>query len=636
MPALVIGLVSVVLTIYHFNRSDAPQPVDASRIPIVMEHREGCMVCHEEMTGFSPSHNPQAVGCSSCHLGNPLSPEKDGAHKGMIIVPGNMDSVMSSCGQSACHHDLVTKVTGSLMASGQGMVSVNRYVFGQTPSPDGPGHLSNLSDSAADIHLRQLCVTCHLGFPKKQSAPIDQTSRGGGCTACHVDYTDQATSQMAEYHESGKLPLVHPSLNIKPDNDRCFGCHSRSARISLNYEGWHETMLKAKKLKHPEKYRILQDRRVLTQKGADIHHEQGMLCIDCHTARDAMGDGTSYNHQGEQVEISCVDCHNRKPGPFVDYRALDSDSVKILQLRNISSRKTDQYLVAHKTGKPLLNLTRGSAGRMQLKGKGDNQARELKAPAEACTDINGHERLTCQTCHTQWAPSCVECHTQYMPDKKRKDHYTGDKVQGVWKEYKGDMRAAKPALGVRRDKRLNRDVVDTFIPGMILTIGGLLNNKPDKNAPNQKQPDQFQLFRRMFSPTFSHTIQKESRSCQSCHQDPWAVGLGKGTIEYHAAGKRDQQIPMTFVPESSRHSADGLPRDAWTSFLKTRTSHTATRTGSRPFNKQEQQRILEVGQCLLCHEATADNTTRIYKRFNQAITSRKPACLKKPDQPTEN
>ncbi|MFH2132566.1 MAG: hypothetical protein ABIK68_19470 [bacterium] len=627
LPALVIGLAGLMLTIAHFYREEGTQPLQVKDIPVVMGHREGCFLCHQEMTGLSPSHDPLAIGCSSCHQGNPLSADKEMAHQGVVTVPGNMETVMATCGQSDCHRDLAAKVTGSLMATGQGMVSVNRYVFGETQSPDGPGHLSHLSASAADTHLRQLCVTCHLGFPKTASAAIDEKSRGGGCTACHIDYSADARQQMADYHQSRELPRLHPALNIKVGNERCFGCHSRSARISLNYEGWHETLLKPKEAKQLEKFRILQDRRVLTFQGADVHHEKGMLCLDCHSARDAMGDGTGYNHQGEQVEIACIDCHRQDQGRFVTYGDLDADSIKILQLRNVENRKSTEYLAAHRTGRPLINLTRGPDGAVRYQGKLDHQSRELKPPAEACTAIREHDRLTCQTCHTRWAPTCVECHTQYLPDKQRKDHYTGEKVQGVWREYKEEFLALPPVMGVRMDKRLKREVVDTFIPGMILTIGGISDNRPDSNAPPEKDPDRYQVFRRMFAPTFSHTVQTESRSCQSCHQDPRVLGLGEGRIEYGTVTDRTGEIPMQFTPESRRHPADGLPRDAWTSFLETKTRDTATRTGSRPFNRAEQQQILRVGQCLLCHLPDPGNSARIYTRFAQALEERTSQCL---------
>ena len=41
---------------------------------------------------------------------------------------------------------------------------------------------------------------------------------------------------------------VHPSVSLKVSDNHCFGCHSRSGRISTNYEGWHETTLEAEQM----------------------------------------------------------------------------------------------------------------------------------------------------------------------------------------------------------------------------------------------------------------------------------------------------------------------------------------------------------------------------------------------------
>ena len=42
--------------------------------------------------------------------------------------------------------------------------------------------------------------------------------------------------------------------------------------------------------------------------------QKGMECIDCHTRDEIMGDGTSYAHYEEQLEISCEVCHSDNPG----------------------------------------------------------------------------------------------------------------------------------------------------------------------------------------------------------------------------------------------------------------------------------------------------------------------------------
>ncbi len=626
IPAVILACVGLALSIYQLIPDPDLKTANPADIPVVMRHREGCFVCHQDVTGFAASHDPKVLGCSTCHQGDPLSSDKDKAHEGMIRIPGSMDTVEQSCGQSNCHRDLVAKVSASLMATGQGMVSVNRYVFGQTFSPDGPGHLSHLGDSAADTHLRQLCVTCHLGFPKKEYAAIDQTSRGGGCTACHINYTGETENQLQNYLETRELPTKHPSLDIRIDNNRCFGCHSRSARISLNYEGWAETELKPKQLSEGHKYRILQDKRVLEHKGADIHYEKGMVCIDCHTARDAMGDGTVYNHQEEQVEISCDDCHTADKGTYVSYTELDADSRKIVDLKGRSDRDRLKYRLTKLTGKPFTNIYLDQDGNQVFQGKLDENTREMKPPAASCTEIEGHDRLTCQSCHTAWAPTCINCHTQFEAQKSRKDHYTGEPILGVWKEYKSELLAIPPALGVRLDKKRKKEVVDTFIPGMILTIGGLRDNKPDRSSSLTRKNRRVDLFQRMFSPTFSHTITSNTRSCESCHQDPWSVGLGQGKIVYSAEDPSKKRSGVFFRSHQKLHPEDGLPRDAWTGFMINRTRRVSTRTGARPFNRDEQWQILRVGRCLKCHEPDEKNMNAVYLNFVEADKNRPQVC----------
>jgi len=121
------------------------------------------MNCHENVSGFSPSHNPGAIGCTSCHFGNPFTLDANKAHKGMILIPGNLSNASLSCGTTACHPEIVERINKSLMSTNSGIVSVDRFVFGENVSPDVPSHIKNLGHSAADKHLRDLCANCHLG-----------------------------------------------------------------------------------------------------------------------------------------------------------------------------------------------------------------------------------------------------------------------------------------------------------------------------------------------------------------------------------------------------------------------------------------------------------------------------------------
>ena len=64
---------------------------------------EGCLACHTNIQGFSEAHNPSAIGCASCHLGDRFTLDKDLAHKRMIKIPGNLSNAARTCGTSACH-----------------------------------------------------------------------------------------------------------------------------------------------------------------------------------------------------------------------------------------------------------------------------------------------------------------------------------------------------------------------------------------------------------------------------------------------------------------------------------------------------------------------------------------------------
>ncbi|GAH08238.1 unnamed protein product, partial [marine sediment metagenome] len=56
-----------------------------------------------------------------------------------------------------------------------------------------------------------------------------------------------------------------------------FGCHSRSSRISTNYQGWHETLLDEADVFNKEGYKVFEDKRVYSFQGEDVHHAKGLL-----------------------------------------------------------------------------------------------------------------------------------------------------------------------------------------------------------------------------------------------------------------------------------------------------------------------------------------------------------------------
>ena len=258
------------------------------------------------------------------------------------------------------------------------------------------------------------------------------------------------------------------------------------------------------------------DGRVFQKTKDDVHHKAGMECIDCHVSMEIMGDGNSYQHMEEQIKVQCIDCHSNE-NRSVGYDELDFESKKIVDLRN-AKRENEKFLVTEKSNIPLINTYINSDNQKYLITKSTKKKLTLNPPAKICIEGKAHSRLSCNSCHTEWVSHCVGCHTEYDPNLEGFDLLDNKDIVGSWNESPSDFYVDYPVLGVRKEKS-GKEVIDTFIPGMVMTI--------DKFKNPQKK-----IFKRLFAPTFSHTINKEGRSCKSCHNNPLALGYGKGKLSY--------------------------------------------------------------------------------------------------------
>ena len=431
--------------------------------PVVVN---ACIDCHEgRATGFSDAHAFAAQACTICHGGDAASPEETAAHNGLIAFPGSMENVDQACG--SCHADRVASVKGSLMNTARGMVHTTREVIDGPGPHHGDGTLATLGDSVADSMLRKQCASCHLGHPKTVHAVNETTSRGGGCLACHI----------AEHPEN-----AHAALTADVSDARCFGCHSRSGRISLSYVGLAEA---------DDASLRLADGRTVERLTPDVHQVAGMRCTACHNADDVMSHAGSAVHQREAVSAVCTDCH------------------------------------------------------------------------EPHADDTEHERLTCSSCHSQWAPQCFGCHMDYDENGEQWDHVAQKVTAGRWSDRRWDVRNSLPALGVNAAGR-----IEAFVPGMIMTVA-------HPSWDDEK-------FVRMFAPLSPHTTGK-ARSCESCHRSSQALGLGKGELSVES-----NELRFAPLRELLR---DGLPADAWTNVGNTRGGR-APFPGQRPFTADEMKKIV--------------------------------------------
>ncbi len=169
---------------------------DTLQLSAIQGHAEGCVSCHRGMSGFSEAHKPEFIGCFSCHGGDPFTLDKSKAHRTMFAVPGDLSNAAEACGNSGCHPGIVPRVKSSLMSTLSGIISVDKWVFGETDDLDLISHVNDLGNSASGQHLRNLCAGCHLGNEKTKPGPAAWLERGGGCLACHLTYDEKSLSTL--------------------------------------------------------------------------------------------------------------------------------------------------------------------------------------------------------------------------------------------------------------------------------------------------------------------------------------------------------------------------------------------------------------------------------------------------------
>jgi len=567
---------------------------------------DGCMSCHGEVTDPDPSHPPAAFGCAVCHLGNPYALDKDRAHFTMVRNPGDLSVVPKTCGREKCHGDIALRVQNSLMATNRGILKTIQSHWLKTgeavPALPTSAMLGNPVDglSVPDLmeagaapnlavdHYRKMCAGCHLWKPK-WDRPGEAGLRGGGCSDCHV--RDAARVRL----ESAEGKYEHPSITTRIPSENCIKCHNRSARIGLSYAGRFEsegygTPHQGGRLGS----RTLSGGRYFMETAPDIHlSKAGMVCIDCHTAAGLMGDGKIYDRMRDQVDISCRDCH--RPN-LIDGAASDDLARRLLDLNRRVPSFEGRRIGLTARGSPLYNLQAGD-GRQVLYRKMDGVPVEMKAfeDRKAYHTLKGHERLSCQACHSAWMPQCYGCHLEYLPSERQRDWLTGKESDGGWYESRSYMRFSKPTLGVVKDSGR----IYPATPCQVFALFG----------PRAEGEEAGYLRSLSLSGFDPHTTAAAARDCIACHADPKALGLGEGVI-YRREGRWAFRAISGGGPGSLTAP---LPLDGFTTLGGADAA--PYRGGTRPFNGVELERILAVGLCLGCHRTYEDP---IYGDFKQS------------------
>ena len=532
---------------------------------------------------------------------------------------------------------------------------------------------------AAYTYIRQECQRCHTGV-KGRNKPGDYRGMGcSAChipysTEGYYEGNDASIS----HTEPGHI-LVH-SLQSSREcevtvNDKtysgipvrtCVTCHNRGRRIGTSYMGLLETAYKSPFMLNGDEQEQVFTKNYLHMH-ADIHKDKGMLCQDCHTSLDVHSSGILAGTTLAAVEIECQDCHGTPqkypwelPIGFSDEIAGDrpatgparglADEVPDYASQGTIFDMQEGYLItargnpmpqAVKKGNEVIVYTAGGKDIVLSPLKTLLQEKKLSEEAIIAMDnIDGHiNHMECYTCHNTWAPQCYGCHLKvdYSKNEFRTD-WTADgndhKANGLSADARGEANNnlipgkvdeqrsyilfENPAMAVNGEHRISN-----CIPGCNTTVTVIGEDKEPlllnhifripfvegAGAEGQLASD--------MAIVHPHTVSKRARSCESCHNDPKALGYGieNGTIIADPSKPYDIDLTTAegvVLAEKSQAQITAIPNldHDWSRFVSEEGEQLQTVghhfTGERPLNNEERALISREGVCSSCHKSIPD------------------------------
>ncbi len=596
---------------------------------IKWQREEYCVTCHIGIKDISASHPSNVFGCVVCHGGDPLSVDIKKAHNGLIggENPSDLKVVKLSCGVTApdgtkCHASDIKNVKLSLMNSMAGVIADLRYqwnaqkskeaIYATTDINDSYGNFlktvpffqkkdipptykgkHNISGEIADSHFRKFCSMCHIGVKN----PNDTSNHSSGCSACHVIYENNSKYKGDDPTIDKEEP-GHPSFHKITDKipeTQCIHCHNRSSRYGTSFVGIGENDFYGTPYNNGNlsKNRLIGG-RFYYHLQSDIHFKKGMTCIDCHLKKGIMGDGKIYSKMEYATKITCQDCHGDYNVEPISYFIKNLDDKVLEDNRNL--KKGDTVLLSSsgeiipnikKIGKKYFLFSKITGKKLPLKIITNNKNHKPN---------NCNKKLECYACHYSWTPLCFGCHTGYNKNYPQRDFLTNYKSMGMWYEYRSFTRFSDTVLGINSRNKVSPL---QFCQSQVTF--------PEKRYFNKVFIHNDNTTSFVVAPVQPHTVSEASKKCDDCHNNPMAVGLGKGYLKFTdnetiifkpIYNMKKSGIAVSF-PFSSIVSPNGKIR-----------YQSVSNKGFKVLTRDIILKILKVGKCTPCHNSYND---KIYK-----------------------
>jgi len=435
-----------------------------------------------------------------------------------------------------------------------------------------------------DDFLRTRCLRCHLGS-EAPHRPGDY--RASGCAACHMVYNNDGVSlshdraiqsvQRRDFENHRNLfsraeakkslqnrrgyPVMH-KFTLAVPSVQCEHCHNNNG-VGSEFEGLfgkparprdgHAEIDAETPVLHGREHEFLLK---------DIHRERGMHCIDCHGVNELKGPAAGGH---ANVEIRCEDCHGTQADPPNEFLLIESDPAAAgliaVSEKNQNLRKKlklgDSVLLTSK-GTPLMHTKRQKddwvlyskvTGKKHiipiLKAKEPPLAHQVKRHMAA---------MECHTCHARWTAAEWGLHAVYearpegaaawrdwafsdpsladiiagqgevsaidwLTAKSEPEGIFGERAPGAWFSLFSETGWDHLVLG--KNSRGKYSILKPRYQYFITGPGGQGAAKRAQVPITAGGKPGLVL-----APYAPHTTRKSVRGCESCHENPAALGLG--------------------------------------------------------------------------------------------------------------
>ncbi|QDV05767.1 hypothetical protein Poly30_12690 [Planctomycetes bacterium Poly30] len=362
------------------------------------------------------------------------------------------------------------------------------------------------NSALANLYHEQVaftCGDCHLGSAGANNRTGDY--RSSGCTSCHMPYSLGGRAGTSDPNVNKFEPLdpddideperphvrSHQIMSVAKttangtvvkgiDDHTCAGCHQGSNRTVMQY--WGIRLDQNQDVRRGQQYpaqpvsyqNTSNDTRLFDPElgnrefngrnrnqylafedydgdgrddtPADVHHEAGMGCIDCHGSHDMHGGDVTAGSQPllsrmeQAVSIKCEDCHGSSEAyattvtgtTYSGAAAEVGVDSKGLPLRHVTKDANGNYWLKSRldgevhylsqtrdivvdtgkvhptTGEPLYSQRASFA-----MGRADGNAATGIGPVQTNDNPTGFkhgDNMDCASCHSAWTNTCMGCH----------------------------------------------------------------------------------------------------------------------------------------------------------------------------------------------------------------------------------